>query len=257
VRKPQSRPRPTPYVSALAAHIAEAKESKDPRALLWGTFDQEAKNALRKHLAEEQRWTCAYCERRLASDLTRTVIEHFHPRNGPKGRSFDPVCSARIDLPRAKWDQLDVWLGNLLLTCDGTSGGDGSRLTCDASKAGTDICEKFYNPRRSAAPTLVAVSPDGALHAKDGPGSLDEAQYVLDQVLNLNSMTLKIARSAIYVARVGTFRKLADNSGGKIPRQDLRNSIAERFRSEAEASEFGSTILSAAETIQVGAKRRS
>lgn len=214
----------------------------------FGELSANARNDIRDHLRSEQNNRCAYCERHLREDH-KTVLEHFHPQN--KTGAGSKQCEQRIG--GSHLSRSDVEPGNLLLSCDGHKQHPGSDLTCDASKGGEDICEKFFNPKHQQSPTLVAVNRSGHISALHFPDAEEAAQEVLDCVLNLNDRHLCDARQRetdAWRRRWKEFREQDAKKGKKTPMAELRTRFATNLRRAALTNEFPSTLESIAVRIE-------
>lgn len=209
----------------------------------------EAREDIRAHLLSEQGNRCAYCERCLRENH-KTVLEHFHPQNmtGTRGSQ----CIDRIG--RTNPLRSDVNLGNILVSCDGHKQHSGSRLTCDASKGGEDICAKFFNPKHQRSTTLVSVHRSGHICAVHFPDSEELAQGVLDVTLNLNDRYLCAARERVTDAWRAQWRKeiLKNNSKKNVSMKFIRSEFAKKLRQSAFNAEFPSTLESIAMRIENG-----
>lgn len=144
---------------------------------------------IRRALYEEQDGLCAYCEVSLDRPEDpghRTKIEHFHPRSGGTNEATCRVASGEQNLARA-----DTAWKNMLLCCEGNAS-TGQNFHCDTSKASTDICSRFPNPKTTSLQQIVVVEPSGRVKAEP-PGE----QAVVDDVLCLNIPALVEARRSI------------------------------------------------------------
>jgi uncharacterized protein (TIGR02646 family) len=204
-------------------------------------------------LYAEQSGKCAYCERKLESDLADTKIEHFHPRNEATGLSWNGTCGSRTKVSRGRWDFIEISIGNLLLCCLGGEGLGQDNFTCDTSKGNQHICEDFYNPKGIVADALVRIAADGRALAFFYPGSgPDEAQATVDDTFRLNVRTLQEHRRKIFAAHLNAFTKMKANNQGRTPARALREKSAQKLREASRMTEFGSTLLSVAASIENG-----
>jgi uncharacterized protein (TIGR02646 family) len=198
--------------------------------------------SVRRALWESQGKRCAYCERSLrdpARDDHRTRIEHFHPQAGVKWDEDCRRASGVSDNAHAP----TTW-SNLLLCCDGNELA-GKDFTCDKSKADEDICSDFRNPKSWHGQRLLHIDRFG--HARPMDGLPIGATRIIEEVLNLNSKYVVDARKSVQNARRRYVQQQQVLRHGLTPRQ--RSQIAERFRKDAETSEYGSALLSLADDL--------
>lgn len=209
-------------------------------------LSSEAKADIRNHLLSEQKNRCAYCERHLREDH-KTVIEHFHPQNnnGNGGKN----CEREIGGGRLS--RSDVESGNLLISCDGHKQNQKSKLTCDAQKGGDDICDRFHNPKHQKySRTLVSVDLSGQIHAERFPSTKEDAQDVIDNILNLNDDYLCKSRKQQTNAWRNQWKAFVNSNSKKSSMADLRKKFADNIRKYAETAEYPSTLESIALRIE-------
>ena len=160
----------SPIPSALSRYRKQCKEQ-----LNHGSTnvldDYPQKVALRKQLAKEQGYLCAYCMRRISLDFQATVIEHV------KSQSRYPK------------EQLDY--NNLLLCCDGKENGIGSQDHCDESMKDDDI--KYDPATHPCIETTIRYRRNGQIFSDDPQWDSD-----LNAVLNLNAKRLCNNRKAVW-----------------------------------------------------------
>lgn len=223
MRRIESAPPPASHRTYRALNAAFAELSSDP--------------AIRRALWNEQGGRCAYCERRLRNPGHpdhRTRIEHFHPQSAPAWSADCAICSGAED----NGDAPTQWR-NLLLCCDGNEHSH-REFTCDKSKADTDICGRFRNPKTWTRGQVAVVDRGG--RARPGAGLPAGAPAVVDHVLNLNAEHLVGARKSLIAAYQ---RKL----GRKGLTAAQREQCAARLRREASTAEYGSTLLMLADRL--------
>lgn len=220
----------------------------DSRPRRYDELDQPVQQAVWEHLYAEQHGRCAYCERVLSKDSSRTRIEHFHPRKKSAHLPWTQTCEARTLVTAARWRYIEVSVGNLLLCCDGNANGGGVR-TCDASKGGEHICDSFFNVKHVTAPSLVRVGPDGTCVVAFSPTPGDPAaQDVVDRTLGLNARSLRRKRQELFAEQIAAFTHWGRTD--HRPAAVRRREAAARLRIAAEEQELGSTLLAAAEFIE-------
>jgi hypothetical protein len=121
----------------------------------------------------------------------------------------------------------------------------GSDFTCDKSKAATDICADFRNPKLWTHEQVVVVDRGG--RALPGSGLPTGAEAVVDAVLNLNAKHLVAARKAVIGARLRKLERMKAINSGLTARQ--RAKFAAELREEAETAEFASALLTVADVL--------
>lgn len=212
-----------------------------------------SKNAMRSALFKAQCGRCAYCEEKIECDGTRTKIEHFHPQRfkGTPGKE----CYDRVDVKNL--DHADVEWGNLVLCCVGTSGPSKSERHCDTRKGDQHICHSWYNPRHidPSWTSLVRVEVSGKAVPRHFPGDKDDAQRVLDDVLNINHRLLRDNRGEVFRAYLEQFKKFRDNDRQKTPAADLRHRFAVKVWQDADQRKsYPSTLESVANWVESGGR---
>ena len=123
----------------------------------------DVKTEIKKQLAQEQGYLCAYCMRRLTLDTMQ--IEHFIPRH-PIDGSYDPA--------------LTIDYHNMLGVCPGNKG-EGfplSYLTCDQHRRNTPL---HVNPLNRRSISLITYKANGIIDSPDLVIRDD-----LTNILNLN-----------------------------------------------------------------------
>jgi len=198
--------------------------------------------ALRRALWDRQNGRCAYCERVLRNPASvdhRTRIEHFHPQGG---MVWAAECAKQCGVS-SDADAPVAW-SNLLLCCDGNERA-GRDFTCDKLKHDTDICSDFINPQRWTGGPLLTIGRDG--RATPRPGLPARADLVVNAVLNLNSVELVKARKSVLTARRALIERVKTRSHGLSPKQ--RADMAQRLRRDAETQEYGTVLISLADTL--------
>ncbi len=161
---------PTP--SSLSQYKRECRgEMSRGSAHLLDDFPE--KDLLRKQLAEEQGFICAYCMRRIDLDSHSSVIEHVKPQT---------------QYPE---EQLDY--NNLLLCCDGSVNEIKTKQHCDRSKQNHEI--KYSPAIHPCIETTIRYSHNGQVYSKDSQWDCD-----LNASLNLNTARLRNNRKAVWDA---------------------------------------------------------
>jgi uncharacterized protein (TIGR02646 family) len=224
-------------------HAATPPPSHSTHRASNAAFDELSSDpAVRRALWNEQGGRCAYCERTLRDPARhdhQTRIEHFHPQSGRVWTADCSLCSGAVgnhDAP-TKWT-------NLLLCCDGNQVA-GSEFTCDKSKAATDICAEFRNPKIWTHEQVVVVDRDG--RARPSSGLPAGAEAVVDAVLNLNAKHLVAARRAVIGARLRKLERMRSTHHGLTAQQ--REKLAAGLRVEASTAEFASALLTVADGL--------
>lgn len=190
----------------------------------------------RQLLRDEQANRCAYCERRLPTDDSKTKIEHFHPRS----KDFrHGSCVTESHAPTA--DRAVTEWRNLLLVCDGKAS---PQFTCDTRKGDLDVCDRIHNPKRSNLQIATQVECDhsGNISALNGSTL---TQDVLDETLNLNDPVLLRARQSIWSVLMKNVRD-CKNPNKKGPKP---GKLRERLEAAAQTKEYGSVYLSIAKKL--------
>lgn len=161
-----------------------------------------ADTAIRQALFDEQRGLCAYCERALvrpADDghqTRRTRIEHFHPQHPAEGAATRQACLMRSGATSV--NDYDTTWTNLLLCCDGEEARGKPYRHCDVTKANTDICTTFRNPKTDPRPRLLDVQGGGRVVPVAGMPA--EAAAQVENVLKLNGPSLVKTRDRLFSA---------------------------------------------------------
>lgn len=129
----------------------------------YGEMTSDVKTEIKKQLAQEQGYLCAYCMRRLKLDTMQ--IEHYVAQH-PTGGSYDPA--------------LTIDYQNMLGVCPGNKG-EGlplAYLTCDQHRANTPL---HVNPLNRRSISLITYKANGIIDSSD-----PEIKDDLINVLNLN-----------------------------------------------------------------------
>ncbi|MDT4763155.1 hypothetical protein [Sphaerochaeta sp. PS] len=139
------------------------------------------KDSLRRQLAEEQGYLCAYCLQRISADPLNTKIEHAI------AQTLQPL------------KQLDY--DNLLLCCKGNEGQSENHQHCDTKKKDMEI---KYNP--ATYPNIedtIKYKRDGTIRSDD-----QEWNQQLNDVLNLNEPRLRVNRKAADNALINELERI-------------------------------------------------
>lgn len=153
--------------------------------------------AIRKSLAEEQGYICAYCMQRI--DEKSCTIEHYVARNS--------------DDPRA--EELSVSYGNMLAVCDGNRG-KATRavrgiesLTCDKHRKNAPF--RRLDPLKSETLKAIRYRSDGVMASDDNDVESDI------NLLNLNcdAAMLPANRKAAIDSLYAHFQKVYPKMGEK------------------------------------------
>ncbi|OHD14162.1 MAG: TIGR02646 family protein [Spirochaetes bacterium GWB1_36_13] len=158
-----------PPLMSLIQYKKQVKEDLVKTSKLLESFKD--KDNLRKQLASEQGFLCAYCMNRI--DINKSKIEHFFSQsNYPE-------------------NQLDY--DNLLLCCSGNKGAPEKNQHCDTRKKDSDI---KYNPSNFSVSDYIGYNDyDGSIFSKDPAWDKE-----LNEILNLNFNRLKKDRKAKILA---------------------------------------------------------
>lgn len=243
----QAGPQPTEL-------LREVKTSpQDPKAPppTYDGLSTSTKEAIRLALFEAQRGRCAYCEEKIELDRAKTKIEHFHPQRFTGTQ--DKECYDRVGVKNL--DHADVEWGNLLLCCVGTSGPSKDVRHCDTRKGDQHMCPSWYNPRHMDPSwmSLVRVGVSGTAVPRHFPGVEEDAQGVLDNVLNINHRLLRDNRREVFGAYLTQFNKIRDEDRQKTPAADLRRRFADKVRRDADQrASYPSTLESVANWVESG-----
>lgn len=181
-------------------------------------FDHLDKSLIRDSLVKEQHGICAYCMRRIESNIYMT-IEHWSPIELEPDKAVD--------------------YGNMLGVCNGGREEaylyDGRCiLCCDASKGYSKITISPLNPEHMK---LIRYSSDGRIytHPEDKILAKD-----INEVLNLNAITLVEGRKQAYESYVKFIKGLAKRN--KLIRSVIEKEI-ERLENKATYNEFAGVVI--------------
>ena len=166
------------------------------------------KGSLRRQLAEEQGYLCAYCLQRISADPLDTKIEHVI------AQTLQPL------------KQLDY--DNLLLCCKGNEGQSENHHHCDTKKKDMEI---KYNP--ASYPNIE----DTIRYKRNGTIISDDQEWdqQLNDVLNLNETRLRENRKAAENALIEELgRKLGTRTKGKIDHMIVGLTENQEYRREVE-----------------------
>lgn len=139
-----------------------------------------AMNELRANLLFEQGHICCYCMKRIPEKVERdgTIsyemkVEHFQ-------------CQERFE-------QFQLTYSNLFGACTGNEGQPRRLQTCDTKKANLDL---GVNPTATIPNCEIAIKydADGEIYTDN-----DDINRQLNEVLNLNMLTLKAGRREVYL----------------------------------------------------------
>lgn len=159
------------------------KKGQEPRELLtfrkqvgssYASMPSDVKAAVKRSLAEEQGFLCAYCMRRLPQESiddagnATVTIEHWSPQNPQDG------------MP--PHDPLDY--RNMLAVCDGNRGDIHANMTCDAARGNTPIT---VNPLSTSTLAEIYYQRNGEIHSRN-----KEVERDLTVTLNLNCMAVSL-----------------------------------------------------------------
>ena len=183
-------------------------------------FDHLDKNIIRDSLVKEQHGICAYCMRRIESNIHMT-IEHWSPIELDPDRSLD--------------------YGNMLGVCNGgrESGktnlnADHCILCCDASKGDRKIT---ISPLNSEHMKLIRYGSDGRIYTCPEDKVLEND---INEALNLNAIILIEGRKEAYRSYVKFMKRQ------KKRKRSVRSAIEreiERLEDEAIYGEFVGVVL--------------
>ena len=184
-------------------------------------FDHLDKGFIRDSLVKEQHGICAYCMRRIESNIHMT-IEHWSPIELEPDRAVDyrnmlGVCNG------GREKKYEAYLD------------DGRPiLCCDASKGDRKITISPLNPEHMK---LIRYNSDGMIytHPEDETLTTD-----MNEVLNLNSIILVEGRKQAYESYVRFISGLAKRN------KPIRNAIEkeiERLKNKATYDEFAGVVI--------------
>jgi uncharacterized protein (TIGR02646 family) len=158
---------------------------------------QDAKNAVRQQLLDEQGYLCAYCMQRLENDPLKTKIEHWH-------------CQEKY-----RNEQLDY--KNMLVVCKGNEGQPPENQHCDTKKGSQEL---HYNPSEK---THYPVFEEHITYSGDGTIKSTEPALETDlEVLNLNYSRLKTNRKEVLTALL----KVLSKEPGKRTPSEIQQLLA-------------------------------
>lgn len=168
----------------------------------------DVKNAIRKQLAEEQGYLCAYCMRRMRLDTMQ--IEHYiaqHPKEG----DYHPA--------------LTIDYSNMLGVCPGNKG-EGlltKYLTCDQHRQNKPLT---VDPRNADSVALVLYRANGEIYSKDSSVNDD-----LQKTLNLNCREVYLPenrKAALDALKKKIYADCKNKSATKAYFQRLYTSLSSR-----------------------------
>lgn len=173
---------------------------------------------VRRALAEEQGYICAFCTRHLALDGKKinkrspTKIAHLEVRNPPP-----PLTAAEVEYRHQRGLAYD----NMVLTCDGYSSGD--IIHCDVQQDDQDVTLPLFNQQLMAT---FAFTPDGGIR-HDNPvyqaqlGDSDQRPGVL----NLNATTIKKQRKQELARALAQIATRSRRAAGTWRRSDIQSEL--------------------------------
>ena len=183
-------------------------------------FDHLDKNHIRDSLVKEQHGICAYCMRRIESNIHMT-IEHWSPIELDPDRSLDyrnmlGVCNGDRETGRN-----NPSVGRCI-------------LCCDASKGDRKIT---ISPLNSEHMKLIRYDSDGRIHTYPEDKVLEKD---INEVLNLNAIMLIEGRKEAYRSYIKFMERQ------KKRKRSVRSAIEreiERLEGEATYGEFVGVVL--------------
>jgi uncharacterized protein (TIGR02646 family) len=162
-------------------HIVKGKE---PQSLLEHRLKSHAnydnyreKDDLRESLLTEQGQICCYCMGRIAKNNMK--IEHWQPQSS--------------------YPNLQLAYQNLLGACQGNQGKPEHLQHCDTKKGDSEIT---INPTDAKFEKPIKYGSNGNIYSDD-----ETIDRELNEVLNLNTETLKKNRKAVVDAVIGGLAK--------------------------------------------------
>lgn len=183
-------------------------------------FDHLDKNLIRDSLVKEQHGICAYCMRRIESNIHMT-IEHWSPIELDPDRCLDyenmlGVCNGGREAGKA-----NPSAGRCI-------------LCCDASKGDRKIT---ISPLNAEHMKLIRYSSDGRIYTCPEDKDLEKD---INEVLNLNAIMLIEGRREAYKSYVRFMERQ------KKRNRSIRSAIEreiERLEGEATYGEFVGVVL--------------
>lgn len=156
-------------LSSLSQYKRECSESMT-RGCSQLLDDFQDKDILRRQLAEEQGYICAYCMQRISIQSNETKIEHV--------------------MPQTKFPLKQLDYSNLLLCCNGNDKSSKKYQHCDTKKGSRLI--KFDPVSHHCIEETINYDHNGKIYSKDKEWDRD-----LNEVLNLNETRLRENRRAV------------------------------------------------------------
>lgn len=220
IRKSESSKEAGEEISRVKREYKYLLEKRTPESAR-EAFDHLDKGFIRDSLVKEQHGICAYCMRRIESNIHMT-IEHWSPIELEPDRAVDYS------------NMLGVCNGGREKKCEAYLD-DGRRiLCCDASKGDRKITISPLNPEHMK---LIRYSADGMIytHPEDETLTTD-----MNEVLNLNSIILVEGRKQAYESYVRFISGLVKRN------KPIRNAIEkeiERLKNKATYDEFAGVVI--------------
>lgn len=180
------------YIEKKAEPLA-LTQAKQNGLQCYDDMTTNVKDVIRKQLAEEQGYLCAYCMRRMR--LETMQIEHYvaqHPTDG----DYDPA--------------LTIDYSNMLGVCPGNKGENlpGKFLTCDQHRENQPLT---VDPRNADSVALVLYMANGEIYSKH-PAVNEDLQNTLN--LNCKEVYLPQNRKAALDTLKGKIYKECKNRPG-------------------------------------------
>ncbi len=214
---------------------------------------------IRDALHTDQSGICVYCERTIPLAKHQYVpvakIEHFHPRAdaawaGKSTRQWTRSACCTESAAGSHSASKTAWT-NLLLACPGTvpHRPDGkTETTCDTSKAESDICAVFHNPKLTHLVQLVDVERDGRI--RPVPGMPAGSEKVINDILRLNAPFLCAERQKTMARLYREYKNAKDRHHGLTPKQKRRYASQIRRQADQLGTEYPSSMLAVAKEIE-------
>ena len=172
------------------------------------------KAVVKRSLAEEQGFLCAYCMRRLPqasiddAGNTDVTIEHWSPQNPQDGSP--------------QHDPLDY--RNMLAVCDGNRGDVRPNMTCDAARGNAPIT---VNPLHPSTLAEIYYQSNGEIHSAN-----EDVEHDLTVTLNLNCAAVSLPENRKRALQALQYSVGKGYQGKEVPRERLQK-LLEHYESES------------------------
>jgi len=159
---------------------ASLVEHRANQPAYYHNLPDKAMNDLRTNLLLEQGHICCYCMKRIPEKIEKDGTKSY------KMKVEHYQCQDRFE-------QLQLTYSNLFGACTGNEGQPKRLQTCDTKKANLDFT---VNPTSTITncETVIKYDAEGEIFTDN-----DEINRQLNEVLNLNMLTLKAGRKEVYL----------------------------------------------------------